>query len=202
MSKSEQPDTIKPALPVPRVAMLSEEEALKRGRQMGIDDYITKMHLFRVLLQHAELARELNNTIISLVGGSKVVGDRLREMMIMRVSWMTACDYEWSQHWMASLFFGLTEPELVAIRDWRSADCFSAAEQAALAATDDIVAGGAIVPDTWIKLAEHFPTAREQIEIVTCIANWNMFAQILRSLDIPLDEGLASWPPDGRMPTT
>ena len=39
------------SLPMPRVALLSEQEALKRGRELGIDDYIAKMHLFRVLLQ-------------------------------------------------------------------------------------------------------------------------------------------------------
>jgi alkylhydroperoxidase family enzyme len=194
--KSEQEAT-----PAPRVAMLSEAEALQRGREMGIDDYIAKMNLFRVLLRHPEVARELNNTIICLVSGPKLLADRLREIIIMRVSWLAACDYEWSQHWMASLYFGLTEAELLSIRDWQNADCFSEAERAVLEATDDMLASGSLAPQVWALLAEQFPADREKIEVVTCIANWNMFAQILRSLDIPLDEGLASWPPDGQAPT-
>ena len=188
------------SLPVPRVALLSEEESLIRGRELGIDDYIAKMHLFRVLLQHPQVARELNATIMSLVGADKVLEDRLRELIIMRVSWQAACDYEWSQHWMASLYFGLQESELASVRQWSEAECFSDAERAVLGATDDVLARGAVAPKTWKALAGHFPDDREKIEIVTCIANWNMFAQIIRSLDIPLEAGLQSWPPDGCSP--
>ena len=188
------------SLPVPRVALLSEEESLIRGRELGIDDYIAKMHLFRVLLQHPQVARELNATIMSLVGADKVLEDRLRELIIMRVSWQAACDYEWSQHWMASLYFGLQESELASVRQWSEAECFSDAERAVLGATDDVLARGAVAPKTWKTLAAHFSDDREKIEIVTCIANWNMFAQIIRSLDIPLEEGLQSWPPDGCSP--
>ena len=59
--------------PTLRVALLDEEEALSRGRALGIDDYICKMNLFRVLLRHPELARQVNGTIMSLVGGNKVL---------------------------------------------------------------------------------------------------------------------------------
>ena len=91
-----------------RIPLLSKEEALQRGRELGISDYIAQMNIFRVLLNHPKLAGELNSTIISLVNGDKAVSDRLREIIIMRVSWKAYCDYEWSQHWMASLF--LTVP--------------------------------------------------------------------------------------------
>jgi alkylhydroperoxidase family enzyme len=183
-----------------RIGMLSNEEALKRGKELGISEYISKMNIFRALLTHPKLAGELNSTIMLLVSGDKEVSDRLREIIIMRVSWKTHCDYEWSQHYMASLYFGLTEPDLLAIRDWHSASCFSAAERVALAATDDLLDNKKISAAIWSQLKEHFKTDKALIEVVTCIGNWHMFALILNSLTIPLDEGMSSWSPDGKRP--
>jgi len=183
-----------------RVSLLSEVEALRRGNEHGISEYISKMNIFRTLLNHPNLASELNSTIISLVSGDKEISDRLREIIIMRVSWKAYCDYEWSQHYMASLYFGLTEPDLVAIRDWRSAACFSAAEKAVLAATDDLLDNKKISTAIWTLLKEHFKTDKALIEVVTCIGNWHMFALILNGLEVPLDEGMSSWAPDGRGP--
>ena len=39
-----------------------------------------------------------------------------------------------------------------------------------------------------------------RLEVVIAIANWSMFAQLLRSLDVPLEEGVDPWPPDGTVP--
>ncbi len=188
-----------PTSSVPRIAMLSEAQALERGRQQGIDDYISRMNLFRVLLHRPALAGQLNGTIMALVGGEKVLGDRLRELIIMRVSWLTGCDYEWVQHWQASLYFGLTESELAAVRDWRDAPVFDSQERAALAATDELVQTGAIGPECWRALSAEVDD-ESLLEVVACIANWHMFAQLLRALEVPLEPGLASWPPDGKAP--
>ncbi len=38
------------------------------------------------------------------------------------------------------------------------------------------------------------------IELVTAIGAWRMVASILHSLQVPLEEGVSSWPPDGRSP--
>jgi alkylhydroperoxidase family enzyme len=183
-----------------RIPLLSKEEALQRGRALGISDYIAQMNIFRVLLNHPKLAGELNSTIIQLVSGDKAVSDRLREIIIMRVSWKAYCDYEWSQHWMASLFFGLSEKELVSIRDWQQAECFTAEEQAVLAATDALLDKGKISDDIWLQLKSIFNTDQALIEVMTCIGNWHMFALILNALEVPLDDGMNSWAPDGIAP--
>ena len=185
---------------IARIQLLSEEEALKRGRELGISEYISKMNIFRVLLNHPKLAGELNNTIITLVSGEKELSDRLREIIIMRVSWKACCDYEWSQHWLASLFFGLTEQELHSIRDWQHAGCFSTIEKTVLSAVDELLDNNRIAASTWHELRDYFKTDKALIELVTCIGNWHMFALILNGLEIPLDQGMSSWPPDGSGP--
>ncbi len=32
---------------------------------------------------------------------------RLRELVIMRIGWLTACDYEWTQHWRVASGLGV-----------------------------------------------------------------------------------------------
>jgi alkylhydroperoxidase family enzyme len=187
----------------PLIPLLSEEEALKRGRELGISDYIAKMNIFRVLLNHPRLAKELNSTIIALVSsdeqGNRGISDRMRELIIMRVSWKAHCNYEWSQHWLASLFFGLTEAELAAVRDWPHGT-FKPEERAVLSATDELLDCGKISAQTWVQLRSFLKKDQAIIELVTCIGNWHMFALILNGLEVPLDNGMASWPPDGKGP--
>jgi hypothetical protein len=38
------------------------------------------------------------------------------------------------------------------------------------------------------------------IELVTTISAWRMIASILHSLQVPLEDGVDSWPPDGQPP--
>jgi hypothetical protein len=35
------------------------------------------------------------------------------------------------------------------------------------------------------------------VELVVAIGNWGLFARLLKSLDVPLDDGMEPWPPDG-----
>jgi alkylhydroperoxidase family enzyme len=180
--------------------MLSKEEALARGKDQGIDDYIAQMNMFRVLLNFPELAGELNRTIMILVKSDQVLSHRLRELIIMRVSWLIGSEYAWWQHWQASLWLGLNEQELAAVQDWEKASCFDEADKIVLASTDETLARGVISLASWQRLSKIFPEIKTQIAIVTSIGNWNMFAQLLRSLAVPLEDGASLWPPHGIAP--
>ena len=180
-----------------RIALLSKAEALRRGREQGIDDYIAQMNLFRVLLHYPEVARELNRSIIALVSSDQVLSHRLRELIIMRVAWLTRSEYEWTQHWQVSIMFGLSPEEIVAVRDWPQAECFDETDRVVLAATDDTLTQDAIQPATWAKLISLLPEPAAQITVVASIGNWHMFSQLLRNLNISLEDGAMVWPPDG-----
>ena len=44
---------------------------------------------------------------------------RLRELVIMRIGWLTACDYEWTQHWRVASGLGVPAEDLLGVRDWQ-----------------------------------------------------------------------------------
>jgi alkylhydroperoxidase family enzyme len=192
-------DPGEPARP-PRIALLDADAARAAAAEAGVADLVVDLSVFRVWLQHPKLARWLNDLILGLLGGR--LDGRLRELVIMRLGWSTASVYEWTQHWrIARDVFGVDPADVVSVRSWRTSDRFGQAERAVLAATDDVVATGVISADSWDACVEHVSDDPQVLlELVTAIGCWRMVSTILRSLEVPLEDGVDPWPPDGTGP--
>src|SRR3546814_18019386 len=130
------------------------------------------------------------------------VDARRGELIIMLVGWRQVSMYEWTQHWRVARMLEIPEDDLVAVRDWKASDRFDRADRAVLAATDETLVSGAISARTWSELEATVPDEWARLEVVIAIANWSMFTQLLRSLEVPLDEGFDPWPPEGAVPGT
>jgi hypothetical protein len=74
----------------------------------------------------------------------------------------------------------------------------TSADEAILAATDECLAGKSISDDAWAEVARHVTDPGQQVEFIIAMGNWMMFSMLFRNLRIPLAEGIAVWPPDGR----
>jgi alkylhydroperoxidase family enzyme len=183
-----------------RIGMLDREEALRRAETAGVSAQLAPLSVFRVLLKNPGVARALNGTLAALLFSGNVLDARLRELVIMRIGWVTGSVYEWTQHWRVARQIDIPEGDLVAVRDWTRATQFSAADRAVLKATDETLASGRISDATWVECCRHLATDAERIELVVAIGHWTLFSQLLRSLDIPLEDGVVPWPPDGRAP--
>ena len=176
------------------------EESLSRAEEFGIVPDIAKLNVFRTLLHHPRVARVVNDLLLMLLFDGNKVDARLRELLIMRIGWHTNCDYEWTQHWHIALRFGLTEEELEAVKDWRNADCFTEADKAVLAATDETLEDGRISDATWSACEAALGEAEQLIELNIAIGCWRLISQFARSAQLELEEGVDSWPPDGQSP--
>lgn len=189
-----------PPLKPARVPQLPVDEAKAAADEAGVPDYMAELSIFQVLLNHPRLARTFNDLLATMLWHG-VLDSRLRELAIMRIGWLTACDYEWTQHWRVASGLGVSAEDLLGVRDWRSHDGFGPAERAVLAATDDVVRDGAVSADSWAACErELHGDTTVLIELVTAIGAWRMVASILHSLEVPLEDGVSSWPPDGVSP--
>jgi alkylhydroperoxidase family enzyme len=185
----------------PRVPRLPVEEAKAAADEAGVPDYMAELAIFQVLLNHPTLARALNDLLATMLWHGSL-DTRLRELAIMRIGWLTASDYEWTQHWRVASGLGVAAEDLVGVRDWRAHDGFGSTERAVLAATDDVVRDGVVSAESWAACERELGSNPVVlIEMVTAIGAWRMVAAILHSLEVPLEEGIDSWPPDGRSPT-
>lgn len=183
-----------------RIPLLSEEEAVAAAREVGVSEYVTALNLNRVLLRHPTMAKRFISYFSDLMFENQLPA-RLRELAIMRIGWTTGSVYEWTQHWPLATGADIPDGDLLALRgDWTGHEAFSDADRAVLAATDDVVERGRITPEVWRRCTEHLSEPAQLVELVLAIAGWRMVATILHSLEVPLEDGHAPWPPDGRAP--
>jgi alkylhydroperoxidase family enzyme len=184
----------------PRVPLLQVGEAKAAADEAGVPNYMAELAIFQVLLNHPTLARALNDLLATMLWHGKL-DTRLRELAIMRIGWLSASDYEWTQHWRVALGLGVSADDLVGVQNWQAHNGFGPVERAVLAATDDVVRDGAVSADSWAACERELgPDPAVLIELVTAIGAWRMIASILHSLKVPLEDGVDSWPPDGQPP--
>jgi alkylhydroperoxidase family enzyme len=184
----------------PRVPRLPVNEAKAAADEAGVPDYMAELAIFQVLLNHPKLACALNDLLATMLWRG-MLDPRLRELIIMRIGWLTASDYEWTQHWRVAQGLGVTAEDLLGVRDWQAYQGFGPAERAVLAATDDVVRDGAVSAESWTACQRELGAdPAVLVELVTAIGAWRMVASFLHSLQVPLENGLTSWPPDGQPP--
>jgi alkylhydroperoxidase family enzyme len=176
--------------------MVSRERAQELGEAMGMPAQRTQSAAFRVVANNPGVARVAFGQLMQLLENNKL-DTRLRELMIMRIGWVTGSGYEWTNHWRVATTAGIPPEDILAVRDWRNSDRLTPADRAILAATDECLAGKSISEAAWAEVAKHVTDPAQQVEFIIAMGNWLMFSMLFRNLRIPLAEGVAIWPPDG-----
>ncbi len=181
----------------PRVPMVSLERARELGEAMGLPARRTQSEAFRVVANNPGVARVAFSQLLQLLENNRF-DTRLRELMIMRIAWVTGSAYEWTQHWRVAATAGIPPEDVLAVRDWRSAPQLTPADRAILAATDECLDGKSISDASWAEVAKHVADPAQQVEFIIAMGNWLSFSMLFRNLRIPLADGVAVWPPDGQ----
>ncbi len=180
-----------------RVEMLSAEASLEVAEEIGCHEAVAKLNVFRTMFHRPKTAKAISDLLLSLLMDA-ALEHRLRELVIMRIGWMTGSDYEWTQHWpLAQELFGCQRDELLALRDWRAADCFDERDHAVLAATDELLETGDLCDDSWAR-CEALLGRDASVDLVAAVGTWSLISTLARGLRVPLEEGVESWPPDGQ----
>lgn len=187
--------------PESRIPMLGTEQSVALGTSVEVEAAVAELSVFRVLMNQPEVARWISDLIMGLLWKSSL-DTRLRELIIMRLGWSTESVYEWTQHWgIATEWLGVEPEDVLAVRDWQSSDRFGPSERAVMAATDEVVQNGHVSAPTFEECREHVSSdPAVLVELVSTIGTWRMVSTLLKSLDVPLDDGLIAWSPDGRSP--
>jgi len=126
-------------------------------------------------------------------GGKLLVAGKLsarhRELLILRTAWRCASEYEWAQHVVIGKNVGLTDNEIVRIKEGPEAPGWDPFDATLLRAADELHDSACISENTWQQLAARFDQ-RQLIEVPMVVGHWHMVALLLNSLGIQLDPGL------------
>jgi alkylhydroperoxidase family enzyme len=183
-----------------RIEWISEARATELGREFGILERQTQRGAFRTLANNPALAKPIYDIVGALLTQNSLA-IRLREMIVLRIAWRTGSEYQWFQHYLiATGEAGLSDEDVVAVRDWSKSARLQAADRAVLAAVDDTIDRGSISDAVWAQCSEHVREPSVQVEMAVAISYWIMLSQLFKTFQIPLQAGASLWPPDGQSP--
>ncbi|SIN43343.1 Carboxymuconolactone decarboxylase family [Mycobacteroides abscessus subsp. abscessus] len=89
-----------------RVPMLDREQAQLRAAECGLPEELADLSVFRVALHQPRVAVALHGLLDALLFRGSLDA-RLRELVIMRIGWITGSEYEWTQHWRIATLLGV-----------------------------------------------------------------------------------------------
>ena len=148
--------------------------------------------LFRVIAGHARAWDKFRAA--SLLDGGPL-SLREREIVIDRTCALTGCEYEWGVH--VAIFAsaaGLTEEQIRAtVKGTADAPCWSAPEQALIAAVDALHARATLNDAEFAALSAHYDDAKI-FEIMLLCGFYRTVSYIANGLALPLEEKAARFP--------
>ena len=120
---------------------------------------------------------------------------REREIVIDRTCALNACEYEWGVHVTTfAKAAGLNEAEISAtVHEGAGAPCWSAAEQALIAAVEALHARSTLSDDEFSQLASHYDDAKI-FEIILLCGFYRTVSYLANGLKLPLEESAARFP--------
>jgi len=121
------------------------------------------------------------------------IGDRAREIVIIRVARNTKCAYEYAQHLKLAPAWGLPEEQCVALLHTEIGDAFDDLEKAIVRAVDELCADDVVSDETWATLATQWDD-QQLVEVVMLAGYYRMLAGLLNSAGVEIDDGLEGFP--------
>jgi 4-carboxymuconolactone decarboxylase len=112
-----------------------------------------------------------------------------RELVIIRVSFLTGSRYEWAQHVPIALSAGVSKEQLEEIKDWPGSSLFSPEDKVILKFTDEVVHGHQPSEETF-ALAAKFLDPTSLVELTLAIGYWSMVGKFLRTFQVEIEESL------------
>jgi alkylhydroperoxidase family enzyme len=116
------------------------------------------------------------------------IDPKLRELGQLRTGWLRESHFVFSQHCKAARDVGLSESQIEAVPAWANADCFSDAERAVLAYTDELVGQNGRVSDATFAGLKAQLSDEEILEFTYVTALYEMHAIMSRALKLEYDD--------------
>lgn len=187
-------ETHGPRPTTPRIPPLAAEEMDPRQAelmgQVGIGG--PTVNIFATLVRHPGLFNRW------LPFGGKLLAGKLsardRELLILRTGWLCRSEYEWSQHVALARSVGMTDAEIHRTIAGPAAEGWTPLEAVLLQAADELHTDACITDVTWEALAEHYDEL-QLIEIPMVVGHYHLVSFTLNSLGVPLEDGVAGFPP-------
>jgi 4-carboxymuconolactone decarboxylase len=184
---------IQPVLPPDWDApVLDALSVFPSGRDFVLSKYkeggVRGMHGLGVMLGYPALAKAFL-TFNNHVAVASTVSKRVREILILRLSWLRRAEYEFIQHVVLGLRAGLTEIEIERIQAGPDAPGWDSLDADLVRAVDELHADACISNATWARLSQYFNQS-QLMDIVMCVGCYDVLAMVFKTFGVGLEPGV------------
>ena len=175
---------------VPRLQPLRESEwSEKQAEILAAMNFSGRTaNIFATAVRHPEMMEAWNHFGMYILRGSSLP-PRDRELVILRTAWLKQCEYEFAQHTLVGTACGLSREEIRRITRGPDAPGWDDFEACLLRAADELHGDSAVSDATWNVLVRHY-SEKQLFDLVMTVGQYTMAAMLMKTLRIPLDEGL------------
>ena len=178
--------------------LLSIDESVRLGEKLGIErGWFVKSNVCRGLLHSPSAAAGFYGVLDALLFHNKVAA-RTRELVILRIGWLTGSEYVFCHHVRYSRELRIPDEDILGVRDPQRSQAYNDTDLAVLQLAEELHERAEVSRPTWALLKKAFST-EELVELLLTGGFWRMAAGFVKSAKIPLDDDVPSWP-EGRKP--
>lgn len=146
------------------------------------------MHGLGVILTHPVLAKAFL-TFNNHVATTSSIPKRIRELLILRISWLRQAEYEFVQHVVLGRKAGLTDDEIERVQLGPAAQGWHPVDADLVQAVDELHQHARIGNATWQRLAAHFD-ATQLMDIVFTVGCYELLAMVFKTFGVQLEPGV------------
>ncbi|WUH99811.1 carboxymuconolactone decarboxylase family protein [Spirillospora sp. NBC_00431] len=178
----------------PRIDPVDVDAYHRLERELFGEDALTgTAHVSRTWAHSPGLTkaqRPLQNYLL----GQSPLPPRDRELAILRVAWLSQCEYAFGQHVRMGGAAGLTPEEIDRVPQGPTATGWTEFQSTILTAVDELHATGRLTDATWQALAKTYDEA-QLLDLIAVIGRYWTVAAMLNTVNVNPEPGLPTFPP-------
>jgi alkylhydroperoxidase family enzyme len=146
------------------------------------------MHGLGLMLYYPALAKSFL-TFNNHVATASTISRRIREVLILRISWLRCAEYEFIQHVVLGRRAGLTDDDIHRITCGPDAAGFDPIDADLVRAVDELHKYACIQNGTWSRLSAHF-TVDQLMDVVFAVGCYDLLAMVFKTFGAQLESGV------------
>jgi len=181
----------------PRIPPLAEGEWNDAQREFlaPIKERGQFYNVMGTMCRHFDAAERFWVWANHVMGATSTIGEREREILILRVGWLCDAEYEWGQHVIFGGRAGLSAEEIARIKEGPEAPEWQPFDAALLRAADELHYDACISDESWEVLGTRYSDV-QMMDVVFAVGQYHLVSMALNSFGVQLDDGVAGFDGD------
>jgi 4-carboxymuconolactone decarboxylase len=151
------------------------------------------MHGLGLMLHYPALSKAFL-TFNNHVAVGSTISRRIRELLILRISWLRRAEYEFLQHVVLGRKAGLTDEEIERVSRGPDVPGWDPVDADLVRAVDELHAHACIQNATWARLAAQF-SQDQLMDVVFAVGCYDLLAMVFKTFGAQLEPGVEELDP-------